>query len=82
MVAGLGGVIFILGALMNLSAVGAAAAGNLLFAGSYYGPGFAVELVSFAILGVGVRMKGKDGQHARGTAGRITMKNPTSDSRD
>ena len=50
---------FILGALINLSAIGAAAAGNAPFASSYFSPGFAVEIVAFAILGAGVLMKSK-----------------------
>lgn len=68
--AGLGAAIFILGALLNLSAVGEAAVGNFLFASSYYGLGFAIEVVAFVILGVGLKMNGKAAQPHAGSNSR------------
>lgn len=58
-VTALGSIIFLLGALINLSAIGAAATGNAPLASSYFSPGLALELIAFVILGVGVLTKGK-----------------------
>ena len=58
-VTALGSIIFVFGALVNLSAIGAAATGNVPLASSYFSPGLALELVAFVILGVGVLTKGK-----------------------
>lgn len=58
-VAAFGSIMFLLGAVINLSAIGAAAAGNAPFAISYFSPGLALEIVSFIVLGIGILTKSK-----------------------
>ena len=55
---GAGAVIFIIGSVTNLSAVGAAAAGNLPSSATSFSLGFALELAACAILVFGLKMKG------------------------
>lgn len=89
-VTALGAIVFVLGAVINLSAVGAAAAGNVLFANVYFNPGLAAELVAYVILGVGVVMKGKgggmqatakNGPQASGSTPRVSAPEPSHESR-
>lgn len=58
-IAGLGAVIFVLGSLLRLSALGGAASSGFATYDSPVGPGFAVELVAIVILLVGLTTKSK-----------------------